>query len=137
MRIGRAWGRWRGRKQRAGKAPTVGAAGRARAERTENMLDMLMTLDVLRLSDWLNADAPCRVEREAWQEGRHAGWEGVGAAAVQAACRKAPTVEAEGRARAERTRNMATMSVTPDVSKLSGWLNADAICRVKKEAQEG
>ena len=59
------------------------------------------------------------------------------AAAAQAACRKAPTVEAEGRARAERTRNMATMSVTPDVSKLSGWLNADAICRVKKEAQEG
>ena len=56
---------------------------------------------------------------------------------MQAACRKAPTVEAEGRARAERTRNMATMSVTPDVSKLSGWLNADAICRVKKEAQEG
>ena len=78
MRIGRAWGRWRGRKQRAGKAPTVGAAGRARAERTENMLDMLMTLDVLRLSDWLNADAPCRVEREAWQEGRHVGWEAGG-----------------------------------------------------------
>ena len=30
------------------------------------------------------------------------------------------------RARAERTRNMYFMFVTLDVSKLSGWLNADA-----------
>ena len=65
MRIGRAFGRWRGRKQRAGKAPTVGAAGRARAERTENIHAMSVTLDVSRLSGWLNADAPCRVETEA------------------------------------------------------------------------
>ena len=35
----------------------MGAEGRARAERTENMLDMLMTLDVSKLSGWLNADA--------------------------------------------------------------------------------
>ena len=41
------------------------------------------------------------------------------------------TVEAEGRARAERTENMFCMSVTLDVSKLSGWLNADARCRVQ------
>ena len=53
---------------------------------------------------------------------------------AQAACRKAPTVEAEGRARAERTINMHPMSVTLEVSKLSGWLNADARCRVEKEA---
>ena len=32
--------------------------------------------------------------------------------------RKAPTVEAEGRARAERTENMYAMSVTLDVSQL-------------------
>ena len=56
---------------------------------------------------------------------------------AQAACSKAPTVEAEGRARAERTRNMLSMSVTLDVSKLSGWLNAVAHCREKWEAQEG
>ena len=37
---------------------------------------------------------------------------------MQAACRKAPTVGAEGRARAERTKNMAPMSVTLDVSQL-------------------
>ena len=38
------------------------------------------------------------------------------------------------RARAERTRNMDCMSVTLDVSKLSGWLNADACCRVERRA---
>ena len=36
----------------------------ARAERTINMLTMVVTLDVFKLSGWLNADAPCRVERE-------------------------------------------------------------------------
>ena len=48
--------------------------------------------------------------------------------------RKAPTVEAEGRARAERTINIQNMSVTLEVSQLSGWLNADAYCRVEKKA---
>ena len=48
---------WSRCKQRAGKAPTVGTDGRARAERTANMLYMLMALDVSRLSGWLNADA--------------------------------------------------------------------------------
>ena len=65
MQAGRAWGRWQGHKQRAGKAPTVGAEGRTRKERTKNMPLVLMTLDVLRLSDWLNADARCQVEKEA------------------------------------------------------------------------
>ena len=35
------------------------------------------------------------------------------------------------RARAERTSNMPLMSVTLEVSKLSGWLKADAYCRVE------
>ena len=48
--------------------------------------------------------------------------------------RRPQTVEAEGRARAERTPNMFCMSVTLDVSKLSGWLNAHAFCRVKRES---
>ena len=48
--------------------------------------------------------------------------------------RKAPTVEVEGRARAERTANIHRMSVTLDVLRLSGWLNADAPCRVEMEA---
>ena len=59
------------------------------------------------------------------------------AAAVQAARREGPTMEAEGRARAERTPNILCMFVTLDVSKLSGWLNAPAHCREKWEAQEG
>ena len=43
-------------------------------------------------------------------------------------------MDAEGRARAERTSNIHHMSVTLKVSKLSGWLNADAHCRVEMEA---
>ena len=38
------------------------------------------------------------------------------------------------RARAERTLNMSPMSVTLEVSKLSGWLKADAPCRVEGRA---
>ena len=48
---------------------------RARAERTQNMLFMVVTLDVSKLSGWLNADAYCRVERWACDVGRGAGWE--------------------------------------------------------------
>ena len=69
--------------------------------------------------------------------GRHAGRETGGrvkVAAVQAACWEGPTVEDEGRARAERTINMSYMIMTLDVSKLSDWLNANAHCRVAKEA---
>ena len=65
MQAGRAFGRRRRREQRAGKAPTVEAEGRASAERTQNMDPMSVTLDVSKLSGWLNADAPCRVEKEA------------------------------------------------------------------------
>ena len=53
----------------------------------------------------------------------------MGAAAAHAARRKAPTVEVEGRGRAERTENMCPMFVTLDVSRLSGWSNASAYCR--------
>ena len=38
------------------------------------------------------------------------------------------------RARAVRTRNMILMDLTLDVSKLSGWLNAFASCRVERRA---
>ena len=41
-----------------------------------------------------------------------------GLVSVQAACREAPTVEDERRARAERTENIHPMSVTLDVSQL-------------------
>ena len=41
-----------------------------------------------------------------------------------------------GRARAvrQRTMNMSAMFVTLDVSKLSGWLKADACCQVESRA---
>ena len=98
---------------------------------------MFVTLDVSKLSGWLNADACCRVERRAYamrgevragrREGvrrrrrkRHARGEGL----------------TQGWARAERTQNMRYMSVTLDVSKLSGWLNADARCRVERRAYD-
>ena len=51
--------------QAAGRPLTVKAEGRARAERTENILRMSVTLVVSRLSGWLNANASCRVQREA------------------------------------------------------------------------
>ena len=40
------------------------------------------------------------------------------------------------RARAERTLNIDFMSVTLDVSRLSGWLNVDASCGVDRRALE-
>ena len=68
---------------------------RARAERTENMDAMSVTLDVSKFSGWLNADATCRGARGGRGErGRHAGpgeWlggVGGGVAAAQAACRE-------------------------------------------------
>ena len=86
--------------------PAAEATGSACAERTINMLFIDVTLDVSRLSGWLNASAPCRVERKhrkrGTMRGREAGGRGA-AAAAQAACREDPTVEAAGRARAERT----------------------------------
>ena len=37
----------------------------------------------------------------------------------------------------ERTTNMFVVSGSLDMSKYSGWLNADAPCRVKRESTEG
>ena len=45
------------------------------AERTKNMRYMVATLDVSKLNGWLNADASCRVERQACDAGRGAGRE--------------------------------------------------------------
>eukprot|EP00964_Phaeocystis_antarctica_P045660 scaffold26294_cov60-Phaeocystis_antarctica.AAC.2 len=153
------------------------------------MLFMFVTLEVSKLSGWLNANARCRVERracamrvEVWagrrrttaaqaaaRGGAHvehvvhardagcveAQWlverrralprverrayrAGRGAAREAADDRGASSVQ-EGldcRLRVghgeERTPNMMCMSVTLEVSKLSGWLNADAPCRESK-----
>ena len=58
-----------------GRARLKAVGARARAERTLNMLSMVVTLDVSKLSDWLNADASCRVEWRACDAGRGAAQE--------------------------------------------------------------
>ena len=55
--------------QRAGEGPTGDRWAGARAERTLNMPSMSVTLDVSKLSGWLNEDAPCRVKKRAYQAG--------------------------------------------------------------------
>ena len=63
------------------------------------------------------------------------GGRACGAVAAQAACTGKARLRAPShRARAERTANMSLMSVTLEVSKLSGWLKADASCRVEGRA---
>ena len=97
---------------------------RACAERTKNMTPMFVTLDVSKLSGWLNATAFCRVERRACDAERGVGQEVRGACAggsAQAACTaRRPGCEGWGGASAcaERTKNMRFMSVTLDVSQL-------------------
>ena len=51
------------------------------------------------------------------------------ATAVQAACRRGLDCRLGAGHGEERTVNMERMVVTLEVSKLSGWLNADADCR--------
>ena len=65
--------------RREGPAVKAGRA-RACAERTANMMLMVVTLDVSKLSGWLNARAPCRVERRACgaERGVGRGQEGMG-----------------------------------------------------------
>ena len=72
---------------------------------------------------------------EVWAGGERA-WAGGSARAACTA--RGPGCEGLGGARAcaERTKNMLRMSVTLDVSKLSGWLNADAYCRVESRAYD-
>ena len=62
---------WRRCNRRARGGPDSRLGGdRARAERTSNMACMVVTLDVSKLSGWLNADADCRVDGRAWDARR-------------------------------------------------------------------
>ena len=63
------------------------------------------------------------------------GGRGVVAERKRRACTGRVQLEAGGkRVCAECTSNMYFMPVTLDASKLSGWLNADAYCRVERRA---
>ena len=98
---------------------------------------MDVTLDVSKLSGWLNA-VFCRVEGGDMKRGEVRGreangqWSGGGASSVQGRARR----EIGRRTGAERTLNMASMDMTWDVSRLSGWLNASASCQVESRAYE-
>ena len=102
------------------------------------MRSMLVTLDVSQLSGWLNAAAFCRVRKRACGAGRGAGREVRGRVLGQrwrkrGAHAEGPT-EGRGPVQAERTKNMRSMVITLEKTKLSGWLNADACCRVERRA---
>ena len=68
--------------------------------------------------------------RVIWRARRREGVE----VTAQVTCREGATGAWVAWARAERTRNISYMLVTLDVSRLSGWLNADAYCRVQRGA---
>eukprot|EP00964_Phaeocystis_antarctica_P031199 scaffold17666_cov66-Phaeocystis_antarctica.AAC.4 len=58
--------------------------------------------------------------------------EGIGAATALGACRGGVDCRLGAGHGEERTPNMLCMAVTLEVSKLSGWLNANACCRESK-----
>jgi len=102
---------------------------------------MSVTLEVSRLSGWLKADAYCRVRKGASDRGTTRVAHGdvwhsreKGESAAHKACVCGPVRECGGRRRRRKcTSNMRLMSVTLEVSKLSGWLKARACCRVQRE----
>ena len=61
--------------------------------------------------------------------------EGVGAIAASGMHGVGPTGDWGAGHAQERTSHMRSMSVTLDVSKLSGWLNATACCRVERRGR--
>ena len=91
---------------RTGRARLKAVGARARAERTSNMPYMFVTLDVSKLSGWLNADASCRVERRECGAGRGTGpgsLRALGGGDASGMHGKRPTQSCGARARAERT----------------------------------
>ena len=83
---------------------------------------MSVTLDVSKLSGWLNAVAYCRVGRKACDAGRGAaagGYREAGGRGGASSAQGGARLKGLGhRARAERTWNMPVMSVTPEVTQL-------------------
>ena len=65
MRGERAWGDDIVQAACTGRARLKAVGARARAERTANMAYMVVTLDVSKLSGWLNAVAFCRFKTRA------------------------------------------------------------------------
>ena len=75
-----------GRQRRHARGPTQGLGAKGtRGERTLNMAYMVVTLEVSNLSDWLKADADCRVEGRACDAGGRGGNRDAGGPGVVAA----------------------------------------------------
>ena len=143
-------------KRHAGKDPAGRLARGTHGAHTLNIKLMSVTLDVSKLSGWLNLSIVCRVEKRAYDAGRppwDGRWQGGGlhsdddmsqaagresgvqwlaTTTAQVACR----LETESRARAEHTWNIPLMSLTRDVLKLSVWSNLVAPCRVERRAYD-
>ena len=139
---GKVWpGRAGGRRAIAEHAARRGEGstadwGQGTEERTWNMepISMLCVMpEVSKLSGWLNADAYCRESKRGHavrDELRGPGGGRRRATAVHAQrAGEGSTADSGAGHREERTPNIQRMSVTLEVSKLSGWLNADACCR--------
>ena len=134
-----------------GEVPRLKIGSRARAECTRNMELMVVTPDVSKLSGWLKADS-CRAEkgginpiyapgsvyaRKGQRRHRRCYVHGQGSTIEigrqQRGRQRRKRCAGEGPTKdGERTENMLRMVVTLEVSKLSGWLNDDAICRDSK-----
>ena len=98
-------------------------------ERTPNMMPMFVTLEVSKLSGWLNTLAPCREPKGGQAvRGEVRGGRDGGGRRRQAACSGVLDCRLGAGCGEERTLNIEFMVVTLDVSKLSGWLNALAPC---------
>ena len=106
--------------------------------------DHAQRMSTLFASDKLLAD--CRSREEGMGSTPHVhecvGWEAKrqGGAVAHAMCRRGFNRRSGGTTWAERTSNIIEKPwVEPmlDVSKLSGWLNADACCRVERGSVGG
>jgi len=75
----------------------------------------------------------CGVGRERWEPGGGRVW-GVVAAHKRHARARPDSRPVGAKGTAECAKNMRYMSVTLEVSKLSGWLKADACCQVEGRA---
>ena len=97
------------------------------------MPNMFVTLEVSKLSGWLNAYAPCRESK-----GGHTmrGELRARTTAAHAACRGRFDYKLGAGHGEERTWNMRSMFATLEVSKPSGWLNAYAVCRESKRGRQ-
>ena len=105
-------------------------------ERTVNMLSMSVTLEVSKLSGWLNADAYCRESNGGHtmrDEVRARRREGGGRPRCKQGAGERARLQIRGRARGgAHIEHVLHVRDAVEVSKLSGWLNADARCRELK-----